>query len=333
MGKRQPTMKDVAKLAGVTQPTVSYVINGTANISEEVKERVYRAIEELHYEPNYNAVALKTKRSRVVGVILPDIANSYYAVMASILEKRLTKEGYTVLINSTGYKRHVEMLIVKQLLSHNAEAFIVAYQFSDPECWKILKESGKEVVVIEAGKAGEIFPAIETDNFYGAYKATEYLLKEGRRKIAYIGQNSDIEALWHREIGYTEAIKKSQIQTEPLIYRTSGPDEKWLEGVEIGKKLAGMNIDGVIVSSDEIAVGILKTLLSVGVRIPEDLSIIGYDDIPIAKLFIPELTTIAQPLHEICENAVEMLLKSIRGEKVVSVVLKPKLIIRKTTIK
>lgn len=323
-------MKDVAELAGVTQPTVSYVINGTATISDDVKERVYRAIQELGYKPNYNAIALKTKRSHVIGIIIPDITNAYYSVMVSLLEKKLTREGYTVVINSTMYKEKVERLILEKLLSHNVEAFIVTYQFSNIECWEILKESGKEVIAIEAGANGAMFPQIETDNYYGAYIATEYLLKSGRKKIAYISQKSNIDALKNREKGYEDALKKSS-QKESLILKTDVLKQKWEEGIAIGKELLDSSIDGIVVSSDEIAVGILKTLISSGVKVPIDKEIIGYDDIPVAKLFIPELTTVRQPMNDVCENAVKMLLKAIRGEHVDSIILKPELKIRMTT--
>lgn len=330
MKKKQPTMKDVARLAGVTQPTVSYVINGTAAISDEVKERVNKAIEELHYKPNYNAVALKTKKSHVIGIIVPDIANSYYSQMVSLMEKKLTKQGYTVLINSTGYKGKVETQVVKRLLAHNVEAFIVAYQFTNSECWAILGDSEKKVIAVEAGKDGAIFPEIEADNYTGAYTATKYLIEKGRKKIAYIGQNVNMDALRLREEGYIKALEEGT-QREPIIYRTDRPGEKWQEGIAIGRKLIGLHIDGLLVSSDEIAVGILKTLLSSGVNIPEDISVIGYDDIPIAKLFIPELTSVAQPIEEICEYAVNMLFKAVAGENVESVLLEQKLVVRGTT--
>lgn len=331
MKKRQPTMKDVAKLAGVTQPTVSYVINGTANVSPEVKERVYKAIDELHYKPNFNAIALKTQKSHVIGIIVPDIANSYYSLMASLLEKGLTKAGYTVLLNSTGYKIKVENQIVKQLLLHNVEAVIVTYQFSNPDCWKLLKDSEKKVVTIEAGKDAESFLQIEADNYSGAYEATEYLIRQGRKKIAYIGQNSNMDALSLREAGYLAALKKAGSQDKPVIYRTSGPDKKWEEGSKIGQELIHSDIDGLLVSSDEIAIGILKVLLSSGKKIPDDVSVIGYDDIPIARLFIPELTTVAQPVYEICEYAIDMLLDSLNGIMHEPVVLKQHLINRQTT--
>ena len=135
MPRKKPTMKDVAKLAGVTQPTVSYVINGTATISEEVRERVYKAIEELHYKPNYNAVALKTQRTRTIGIIIADITNAYYAHMVSLLEKELTRNGYLTLIGSTGYKERVETELIERFLDHNVEAFIICYELGDPKCW------------------------------------------------------------------------------------------------------------------------------------------------------------------------------------------------------
>lgn len=324
-------MKDVAMLAGVSQPTVSYVINNTANISDEVKERVNKAIEMLHYKPNYNAIALKTQKNHVIGVIVPDITNSYYSLMASLLEKALTKSGYTVLLNSTGYKAHVETEIVKQLLMHNVEGVIITYQFSNSACWRLLKDSEKRVVTIEAGKQGADFLQIEADNFNGAYEATKYLLQQGRKKIAYIGQNSEIEALALRESGYISALQQYSVQKEPIIYWTDSPDMKLTEGRKLGEKLIVSDIDGLLVSSDEIAVGILKILISHGVKIPEEISIIGYDDIPISKLFIPELTTVAQPIHEICENAIRMLLHDEDENFSGSLVLKQKLILRQTT--
>lgn len=330
MKKKQATMKDVAKLAGVTQPTVSYVINGTATISDDVKERVYQAIKELDYKPNYNAIALKTKRSHIIGIMVPDITNAYYSVIASRLEKQLTKEGYSILINSTGYKDNVEKLLLQKLLSQNVDAFIITYQFSCKECWDMLKESGKQVIAIEAGIDGKDFSQIETDNYYGAYIATKHLFMTGKKKIAYIGQNSKIDALKIREKGYLDALKEEG--QEEIIIRTDVSEAKWKEGIRVGKEVVELDIDGLVISSDEIAVGVLKSLLSnAQKRIPEDIAIIGYDDIPIAQLFIPELSTIKQPIEDICSNAVRMLLELIGGKNVPSLILKPELIIRNTS--
>lgn len=331
MAEKKTTMKDVARLAGVTQPTVSYVLNGTASISEEVRERVLKAVETLNYRPNYNAVALKTRRTNEIGIIIPDITNTYYSSMVSMLERELTKMGYLGFFGSTGYQKKTEREILDRFLYHNVDAFIIAYQLGDPECWKMLKNSGKKAITIEAGKAGEGFPGIEMDNHFGAYNAVKRLYEEGRRHIVYISQTYGIEALILREQGYIDAVKDFGVQKEPVILSTDITEGKWKAGTQIGEQLAdAKEIDGILVSSDEIAVGLIKTLMSSGINIPGDISVIGYDNIPLAELYIPGLTTVAQPIEEVCVKAGEMIGKLMRGESAESLVLRPELIVRET---
>lgn len=332
MSKERPTMVDVANLAGVTQPTVSYVINGTANISDEVKERVKQAIKELNYKPNYSAIALKTNRSSTIGIIIPDITNAYYAVLVSAIEKLLIKEGYTITIHSTDYNEMMEENALKQLVAHNVEGIIVTYQFSNKWCWDYLRDSGKNTVVLEGGTACGNYPCINTDNHFGGYSATEFLLKQGKKRVAYVGQTSEIEALAERCQGYKDAMRDYGQMNKLLIYHSSGPGDKWKEGTAVGKKIRNADIDGVVVSSDVIAVGILKTFLMSGIKVPQDISVIGYDDIPLAELFVPALSTVAQPLEEMCRLTVEKLLRLIAGEKVENSLLKPRLILRETTV-
>lgn len=332
MSKERPTMVDVANLAGVTQPTVSYVINGTANISDEVKDRVNQAIKELNYKPNYSAIALKTNRSRTIGIIIPDITNAYYAVMVSNIEKQLIKEGYTIIINSTDYNRKMEENALKQLLSHNVEGIIITYQFSNKYCWEYLKDSGKCAVILEGGTQCDGFPCINTDNYFGGYAATEVLLKQGKKKIAYVGQTSEIEALAERCQGYKDAMRDYDQADNMLIYHTAGPGDKWKEGTVVGKKIRHVDIDGVVVSSDVIAVGILKTFLMSGIKVPQDIAVIGYDDIPLAELFVPALSTVAQPLEEMCNLTVKKLIRLMAGETVENSLIRPRLILRETTL-
>ena len=331
MAGKKPTMKDVAKLAGVTQPTVSFVLNGTATISEEVRERVLKAIEELHYKPNYNAVALKTRRTHVVGVMLPDLTNAFYSRIASCLERELIEAGYLAMISSTGYDQKIELDVVNRFLDHNVDAIITAYEIGNPDCWKLLRDSGEKVVTIEAGKRGAGFSGVDMDNYFGAYTAAKHLLSEGRRKIVFIGQNTTIEALAIREQGYIDALAENAM--EPVIYRTEDTAEKWTGGIGIGERLAKEHeADGILVSSDEIAVGIIKALLSNGARVPEDVSVIGYDNIPLSRLYIPELSTVAQPVDEICSCAAGILSGLLEGRTTDPVVLKPELILRNTTL-
>jgi len=331
MSKDHPTMKDVARLAGVSQPTVSYVINGSASISREVKERVNEAIRQLNYKPNYYAKALKTNSSDIVGIIIPDVVNQYYARLLQILEEDLHAKNYQVIIYSTSYSGKIEETSVRQLLAYNVHAIIALYQFTNKKCWDLLKAFGKPVVAIEGGSycAGLGIPCINADSHLGGYMATRHLLGLGRKRIAYIHQNSDIEALQERCEGYVEAMKAAGLFQPTDIFVTKNPNDKWNEGKNLGKKLALLPYDGIITCSDLIAVGIIRELQGYGKQVPEQVAVIGYDDVPIAELFIPALTTIAQPLEEICAIAIETIFSP--AEKTAGVTtLQPKLIKRES---
>lgn len=330
MKSKHVTMKDVAKLAGVTQATVSYVINNSANISDEVRDRVNRTIQELNYTPNYFARGLMTNKSNMFGIVIPDILNEYYASIINELEKKLLKKHYSIVIHSTNYDPDAEIRVLRSLLGYNVEAIIFAYQPIGKSSFRILKELSKPVVVLEGGTECQGVPCINIDNFYGGYSATKYLIEQGRKRLVYIGQNNDIEALRERCRGFWEAVKEFGQEETSAVFETSSPGNKWDEGVKLGVKLLNHDFDGIVVSSDVVAVGIIKSLLSAGKRIPEDISIIGYDDIPLAKLFVPALTTMAQPLKEMCTIAFEEILKGINGKKMQDVLLKPQLIKRET---
>jgi len=333
MSKDKPTMKDVAKLAGVSQPTVSYVINGSASISSEVKNRVNEAIKELNYKPNYYAKALKTNSSEIVGIIIPDILNQYYARLLQLLEEELHTKNYQVIIYSTAYNGRIEETSVRQLLSYNVHAIIALYQFTNKKCWDLLKAFNKPVVAIEGGSyCSEIgIPCINVDSHLGGYMATRHLLGMGKKRIAYIHQNSDIETLQERCDGYIEAMKAAGLYQPTDIFVTKNPNDKWNEGKILGKKLALHPYDGIIASSDLIAVGIIKELQRYGKLVPDQVAVIGYDDVPIAELFIPALTTIAQPLEEICAVAMEIIFNSdARFDSPPSPTLQPKLIKRES---
>lgn len=329
MRKGRPTMKDVAALAGVTQPTVSYVINGTATISEEVKEKVNRAIRELNYEPNYTARALKTNRSEIIGILIPDISNEYYSRMVSLISAMLRKRGYTTMVSSTNYEKDMEMDSLKKMLTYNVDGMIVAYQLLNEKCWNVLKESGCNGVVLEGGSAAEGLSCMNTDNFYGAYEAVKFLQKQGKKYIAYVGQHTDLEAIRDRFQGYQKAMEEEGMYDPKLVYETEGPGDKWQEGIHLGKKLLQSGADGILVSSDIVAAGILKVFLNGQKKIPEDVAVIGYDDVPLAEVFVPAISTVAQPIREMCRFAVEQVTGRQKEKK--TEVLKPKLVLRETT--
>ena len=329
--KKRATMKDVAELAGVTQPTVSYVVNQTMNISQEVKDRVWAAIEELNYNPNVFARSLKTNRSNSIGILIPDISNSYYAAIIDQLEINLRKAGYVSIVATTRYDEENELESIRTINGYNVDAFIVCYQLRSKKGYDLLNHLDCPVVVLEGSKEKDDLIHIWTDNLFGGQQATEYLLKQGLRKIAYVGQTSHSEALFSREQGYRQAMSKWNLSETDYIFRTKSPLKKWTEGMEIGKNLLEAKVEGVIVSSDVISFGILQTFFKSGISIPKDISLISYDDIPMAGLFLPALSTMKQPIKKMCSYAVEALVVALTDKEVEDKIFKPTLILRETT--
>ncbi|MDD3361228.1 MAG: LacI family DNA-binding transcriptional regulator [Hespellia sp.] len=329
MSKERPTMKDVADKAGVTQPTVSYVINGTAKVTDEVKKNVMNAINELNYKPNYYARALKTNKTNIVGIIIPDISNQYYSSMVNIVEDALAKEHQRVIIGCTDYEKLTEESAIRHMMEYNLTGMIVMYQLASKKAWTLLEKANCRVVALETNQGHKNVICVNTDSFNGGYAATECLIKKGRKKIAYVGQESHIDALIQRRMAYERAMDDYHLSDNKMIYSTKSPGNKWKEGLQIGEQLLHEKIDGIVVSSDIVAAGILKVLIMNKINIPEDISVIGYDDIPLAELFIPSISTIRQPMAEMCSLAVASVMK--KNDEHSMQLLKPELIERETT--
>lgn len=328
MAVRKPTMKDVAIRAGVTQPTVSYVINGTANISDEVRKKVFAAIEELGYKPNVYARILRTSHTNIIGIIIPDISNQYYASIVGILEKDLSEHQKTVLIGSTDYSPVEEEKIIRQILSYNIDGIIIAYQLMNDGCWETLRKSGCRIVSIEGGHFGRDFYAINIDNHLGGYTATHHLLEKERKNIIYVGQNVMSDILQERTNGYIDAMREANLPHTVLT--TVGSGNMWQEGAKIGEKLKYLHCDGIVASSDILAVGIIREFLTEGIRVPEDIAVVGYDDIPLSELFVPSLTTVRQPMRKACTLAVEGIMNE-DAPQTACVTIQPCLIVRDST--
>jgi DNA-binding LacI/PurR family transcriptional regulator len=265
----------------------------------------------------------------MIGVVIPDILNEYFASMVNGIEKMFLQERYGILIQSTNYDPVLEEKGLRNLADYNVEAVIIAYQPGEG-CAAMLRDYGRPIVIIEGGSLYGGIPCINMDNFYGGWIAAACLLEQGRRRIAYVGQNTGIEALRERRRGYGEAMEAYKAGPG-MVVETSGPGNKWEEGIKLGEQLLQYPLDGIVVSADAIAVGILKSLLTAGKRVPQDVAVVGYDDIPLAKLFVPALSTVAQPITEICSMAVDKIMRALRGEPVSSELLKPRLILRETT--
>ena len=333
MKKKSYTMKDIAQLSGVTQPTVSHVINGTASISKEVTDRVNRVIRELNYRPNALAKGLKTNKTNIVGLIVPDVGNGYYALVARAVESALVKMGYAVFLACTGYDEALERNYLDNLLQYNVEGIVIAYQLTNRLSIDKLIRMNKPFVTLDDELWKNPASSVHINHFEGGYAATEYLLGIGRKRVAYVSEPLAMEAIKERLAGYRKAhadlgldVDKNLIVTAHSVY------DKFKMGYELGRKIVERNPDGIFAASDVLAFGVLRALSEAGKRVPEDIALVGYDDVPMAKVATPALSTIAQPVSKMVEIGIEKLVAMMQGETIQNdKMLKPKLVVRETT--
>lgn len=326
-------MKDVAKIAGVTQPTVSHVINGTASISEAVKERVFAAIEELRYRPNALAKGLKTNSTKTIGLVMPDITNSYYACIAKEMERLLTEKGYMAFFSSTDYDKAREYKLIDKMMRYNVDGVFVMFEFLDKEPLKLLRQYGVPAVVLDGERDGYVKSHIYTDNELGGYLATKHLIERGRKRIAFASEKAAVLAIRERYEGYKRALSEAGLPLDDaIVIRDETLQYHFFAGHGYGEALAGKKIDAVFAATDTVALGILRTFFEQGIKTPRDIAVVGYDDLPFAKLITPALTTVEQPTDEIAAVALSELLAQIDGgDPQGETTVRPWLVVRETT--
>ncbi len=335
-----PTMKDVARLAGVSQPTVSHVINGTASISDAVVKRVHEAIERLGYVPNAAAKSLKTSKTRIIGVLVPDVGIRYYSEMVKSLEVLLRDKGYMVFLCNTFYSTALERAYVQTLIQHNVLGVIAGFDLADQGSVALLREHRIPAVTLDSGCADGTEYRVRVDNEKLARIAVSHLYDTGARCISYCSEPMGVEVLQARYVFFQKALQELGLEFEEkrcfIAHNPHGVYDKMERGYQAGANLLlHEEIDAVFASSDEFAFGIISRLKEHGVAIPQRMPILGCDNDPFSVLMDPPLTTVWQPIARMAETGVNMLLKLTDGDTVAEkdVCLEPELIIRESTLK
>lgn len=305
------TIKDVAQMAGVSVTTVSHVINNTRYVSDGLRARVQDAIRELDYHPNALARGLRGGESRTIGLIVPDNSNPFFAEVARDIEDVGFAKGYSVILcNSDGdikkESAYIEILIAKKVDG----VIFIASGSSHDHIQRLLR---RDIPVVIADRDISSFPVdmVMVSNEQGGYEATKYLLALGHKKIGCITGPSELTPSADRVRGYRRAILEENI---PIIdeYIVSG-DFRFQSGSAAMECLLNLADPptAVFICNDMMAIGALRTLRKAGLKVPEDLSIVGFDDIELASAVSPALTTIHQPIEEFANLTVKILLNRI----------------------
>ncbi|MCX7771575.1 MAG: LacI family transcriptional regulator [Clostridia bacterium] len=313
--KNRATIKDVAKEANVSPATISYVLNGKENISEETKARVYQAMEKLNYIPNLSARGLVKNTSELIGVVIPQTEpgstlifnNNFYSEIMSSIEYHARTHGYHVLISATD----VNESYVNLARQRNLDGIIVIGAYPD-DFFNQIKKTQIPVVLVDSYFDDHYFHSIQINDRYGGYIATKYLLEKGHRKIGmFTGKIKEGGVVKKRYDGYQDALKEYglTVNRDHVFEGTVDFDS----GLELAEKLVNKKTDitAIFCMADILAIGAMKGLQDHGIKIPDDISIVGFDDLVISKYVSPGLTTVHQNISQKGEEAVKLLLNSI----------------------
>ncbi|MGD1823588.1 MAG: LacI family DNA-binding transcriptional regulator [Pleomorphochaeta sp.] len=308
------TLKDVAKLAGVSTATVSHVINGTRYVSEELQKKVNDAMKDLDYQPNMMARALKMGFQKTIGVIVPDCTNPFFAEISRAIDRYCFSKGYNIILCNTDNNLEQQASYTNMLISKHIDGVIfISSDNSDDEVEKFQKHSIPIVIADRIGKYNNV-DSIVVDNEKGGYEATKYLINRGFTKIGCISGPSSISSSSQRVLGYKRALKEANI-TLKEEYISVG-DFHFAGGITAADNFLKLSekLEAVFATNDMMALGFIDTLRNVGLSVPKDISVIGYDNIQLAQFMSPKLTTVAQPLDKLAETATNLLLKKINKQ-------------------
>jgi LacI family transcriptional regulator len=311
------SIKDVAKEAGVSIATVSRVLNDVDVVNEETKKKVQEAIKKLSYRPNIVARSLKTQKSRTIGIIIPDISNQFYPEIVRGAEDVANIYNYNIMLCNTDLDPDKEMEYLRVLKEKMVDGVIYMSNSLEPAIIELVKSLEMPVVLVETTDKENTFPSVTIDNEKGAFDATEFLIKNGNKKIAYIGTHEDVvNAAAFRLNGYKAAIEKHNIEFDKKLCYFGGL--KAHDGYDgIKNIIKDSDVDAVFCASDELAMGVINALREEGKRVPEDIDVTGFNDIYSASIFYPKLTTVVQPMYDMGSVGMRMLIKIINKAELV----------------
>ena len=305
-------MSEVAQLAKVSTSTVSRVLSNAPYIAEETRQRVLEAVKALNYRTNRLASNFRKRSSKTVVVVLPDITNVFFSKIVQGFQKVARESDYHVLLGDTGNSLQVEKEFIDLVKERFVDGLILTTARVPKEEIEAISQVMPVVLACEYLQGYDI-PTVSIDNIGAAQEATEHLIKLGHKRIGFITGPLSIILSRDRLKGYRQAMLSNEIFVDESLIQEG--DFTVESGYSITMKLLTANSlpTAIVASNDEMAVGAMKAIKKTGLRIPEDVAVIGFDDIPLCTLVEPELTTIAQPKYDIGCQAMELLLKIITG--------------------
>lgn len=331
ISKRSPTIADVARQAGVSIATVSRVLNSSTPVHPDTARRVLGAIKELNYVPSSAARMLASRKTQTIGLLLPEISGTFFQPMLKGIEAGVREAGFDLLIFTT--QNHPNQHHPRPLGEQNTDGLIVfTGSLEDEELHRMHQLNFPIVLLHQSSPDGMQIPVITIENKSGAQNLVEHLIEvHNCHRIAFLqGPEGHEDSEW-RERGYRDALGAHGLPFDSSLVASGGFDENEARVAVENWLIEGVAIDAIFCGDDDAAIGVLTALQHAGKKVPRDIAVVGFDDVPVARFLSPPLTTVQAPIEEIGHTAVLQLVRLMRGEQVEPVVLLPvELVIRRS---
>jgi DNA-binding LacI/PurR family transcriptional regulator len=314
---RRPTMKDVAKRAGVAVSTVSYVLNNSGPVAPDRRERVLEAVEALGYLPNESARNLKRRSVATIGLVVPDLVNQYFAMIAEGVEHAASEKDVLVVFCTPEATGDGESWNSRLLRSQRLDGLIYLSGAETRMASLVELTRVGPVVLVDEKLPGFNLPSVVSQNRRGAKEIASHVTSLGHERLAILGGPVELWTADQRLSGYREAIAGAGIDPDTVPFHEG--DYRISSGEKAAAELLGRPAKdrptALICANDLMAIGVLSYCRRVGLRVPEDISVVGFDDLPFASLLTPGLTTVRQPAREMGVAAAKLLLSMVDGEE------------------
>ena len=330
------TIAEVAKKAGVSKATVSRVLNNSKPVSPETRNRVLKVIDELKFIPNPTARSLVSKKSRIIGVLVTDIANNFVSVLVKGIEDVAYRQGYNIIIcNSYASPAH-EIELLTMLKEKRVDGIIFLTSELKREHKTFFKETSTPISLVNVSYDEDNMIGIRIDHRKAAYDMTAYFLQKGYTRVGMI--QAPLEDQYtgkERFLGYKQALHNYNVPFTEKLVRIGSLDAD--DGYRIGKEIMEENLqlEALFVACDLMAFGAMKAFIDHGLKIPDDIEVAGFDDVPMSSYYHPALTTVRQPIDQMGRLAVEMLIRLLDGKRIDrwDIVLPHEIVMRESTAK
>ena len=314
---KKVTIKDIARELGVHHTTVSLALRNSKSLKKETREKVWKKAREMDYRPNRLAQGFRNRRSNTIGVLVPSIQHHFFAKFISEVSEKANQEGFSVMVFQSNENLETEKKNVEALIDNRVAGVIasISKETIKGEHFDVFNQEDVPLIFFDRVPHCDNISKVIVDNFQGGFDAVSFIIRSGRKRIAFITGSSHINVYRDRLNGYKQALTKNDIPFKEELLVTG--DFFMEDGIRGARQLMELDEkpDAILAVGDDVGIGVIKYLKSAGIRVPQDVAVVGFDNDPMGIAIDPELTTLEQPVEKMADVSLQMLLEKINSNE------------------